>query len=253
MDRMQNHYSKKKDDLRVIPKGRLRDNFWNYVERVTGEHSLQRFIWQGSVLTLLSGLPTIWASVLRGKAYKGLLGGLGSSCIIEKNVRFNVPQKIFFGNRVFIGENSYLDARHLESEIRLEDDISVHRSCVLRIFRDGIGKICIREGAALNMHVYIDGDGGVEIGKNSLLSPGVHLFSGNHIFKDPSIPIKFQGTEYGRIEIGEDVWLGTNVIVLPGVSISDGSVVGAGAVVTKDIPSYSIAVGAPAKVVKKRG
>lgn len=249
---MQNYYLKKKENIRVIPKGRLRDNFWNYVERVTGKHSLRRFIWQGSVLTLLSGLPTIWASVMRGQAYKAVLGSVGSSCIIEKDVRFNVPQKIFLGNRVFIGENSYLDARHLESEIRLEDDVDVHRSCVLRIFRAGFGKICIREGVTLNMRVYISGDAGVEIGKNSLLSPGVHLFSGNHVFKNPSLPIKCQGGEYGRIEIGEDVWLGTHVIVLQGVTIGKGSVVGAGAVVTKDIPPYSIAVGVPAKVIRKR-
>ena len=116
-----------KDDgiipMSIIPRGSMRENFWKYIERVTGHRSLRKFIWQGSVLTLLSGLPTIWATILRGQIYKKVLGSVGSSCFIEKNVRFQVPQRFFLGNRVFIGENSYLDPFNLGNEIRIEDDV----------------------------------------------------------------------------------------------------------------------------------
>lgn len=238
--------------IRIVRRGGMRENFWQYIERVTGQRSLRKFIWQGSVLTLLSGLPTIWATILRGQIYKKVLGSVGSSCFIEKNVRFQVPLRIFLGDRVFIGENSYLNPLNLGSEIRIEDDVQIARDCILKAsLRSRNGKICVREGAVLNTRTFLYGEN-IEIGKNSLLGPGVHLITGTHIFKDTSVPIKFQDSEHKKIEIGDDVWLGALVVVLNGITIGKGSVVGAGSVVTKDIPEYSIAVGVPAKVIKKR-
>jgi acetyltransferase-like isoleucine patch superfamily enzyme len=193
--------------------------------------------------------PTVVGSVLRGVVYKNLLGSVGSSCFIERNVRLNVPQKIFLGDRVFIGEGNYLDPGNLEGEIRLGSNAHVSRCVTLRA---GTGKIIINGSVNLGSYTLIYGSGDVEIGKNSLLSPGVQLISGNHIFKNPDTPIRFQGAEVGRIEIGEDVWLGSYAVVLAGVTIGKGSVIGAGAVVTKDIPSYSIAAGIPAEVIGKR-
>lgn len=234
---------------RTISKGGLRANFWNYVEKVTGQRSLKKFIWQGSVMTLLSWLPTIWGSVIRGLAYKKVLGSVGSNCLIGKNVHFRVPEKIFLGDRVFIGDNACLDAAFFKSEIRLGNDVHIEEGCYIKA---GIGNVVIHEGVRIHRFSLLAGYGGVEIGKNSLLANNVELLSSDHIFDDPTIPIRFQGTRMGRIVIGEDVWLGAYVIVLPGVKISNGSVVGAGSVVTKSIPGYSVAVGNPARVLKKR-
>ena len=74
----------------------------------------------------------------------------------------------------------------------------------------------------------------------------------NHNFKDLSTPMKFQGHSGGNIVICNDVWIGANATIVPDVCIGKGSIVGAGAVVTKNIPEYSICVGVPAKVIKKR-
>jgi len=246
----QQSWEQLRDQYRTIPSGGLTANFWNYVQRVTGERSLGRFLWQGAILTLLYRLPTIWAAVLRGIAYRAVLGGIGSSCLIEEDVRFCVPQRIFLGKRVFIGQYSYLDATYKDSFIRLGNDVHLARFCTLRAGKRGI---TIHDGVGINKYTFLDGNGGIEIGANALLSPGVQCISGNHIFDDPDIPIKYQGTEYGKITIGEDCWLGTNVIVLPEVTIGRGAVIGAGAVVTKDIPAYAIALGVPAKVVGHRG
>ncbi|MBM4432191.1 MAG: acyltransferase [Chloroflexi bacterium] len=237
-----------REELRTIPRGGLSANFWNYVERVSGRRSLGRFIWQGTVLTLMSRLPTIGASILRGLVYRAVLGGIGSSCLIEEDVRFHVPQRIFLGKRVFVGQYSYLDGQ--TSFLRLGDDVHLARFCTLRAGERGI---TVHDGVGLNMRTFLDGNGGVEIGANTLLSPGVQVISGNHIFDDPNVPIKLQGTAYGKVSIGEDCWLGTNVIVLPGVTIGRGAVIGGGAVVTRDIPEMGIALGIPAKVVGWRG
>jgi acetyltransferase-like isoleucine patch superfamily enzyme len=223
-------------------------NFWNYVQRSTGERSLARFLWQGTVLTLLYRLPTIWASILRGTVYRAVLGGIGSSCLIEADVRLQVPRRVFLGNRVFVGQYSYLDGQ--TSFLRLGDDVHLARFCTLRAGERGI---TIHDGAGINTRAYVDGNGEVEIGRNALLSPGVQIISGNHVFDRTDVPIRDQGTAYGKVTVGEDCWLGTNVIVLPGVTIGRGSVVGAGAVVTGDLPVLSIALGVPARVVGRRG
>lgn len=237
-------------DQVTIPKVGLKANFWNYVERVTGQRSLRKFISQGFILTLLSGLPSVWAVLLRGMAYRKILGSIGANCFIERNVCFRVPQRIFLGDRVHIGENSCIDACHLNSEIRLGNDVHIARGAVLRA---GTGKIVIHQWAGVGRFAYLDGYGGIEIGKNSLLGNHVEILSASHVFDDPWMPIKFQEAKFGKVRIGEDVWIGSHAVVLFGVTIGDGAVIGSGAVVNKDIPSYSVAVGVPAKVVKKRG
>jgi acetyltransferase-like isoleucine patch superfamily enzyme len=70
----------------------------------------------------------------------------------------------------------------------------------------------------------------------------------NHVFEDPKTPIRLQGIRAEGIIIKDDVWLGTGVRVLDGITIGKGSIVGAGAVVTKDVPDYAIVTGVPARV-----
>jgi acetyltransferase-like isoleucine patch superfamily enzyme len=235
--------------IKEISKEGLRENFENYVVKSTGESSLRKYFWQGTILTLFANFPTAAGSVLRGRVYKTLLGHIGSHCFIEKNVRFNIPQKVFLGNRVIIGESSWFDIEDPESEIRIGDEVKIGRYCT---FRAGPGDIFIDEQVNFGAFNFIAGYGGIEIGKYSAMGHHVVIMTYNHVFEDPSIPIRFQDLELNRVSIGEGVWLGTHVVVLPGVTIGDGSVVGAGSVVTKDIPPYCIAVGVPAKVIRKR-
>lgn len=238
-------YNERHDHLH-ISRGGIRENFWNYVEAVAGERSLKRFLWQRAVSTFLSAMPFIAGSVIRGRTYGLILGSMGSKCLIEKDVEFNVPQNIFFGSRVLIGKGSLI---HAGNKIQLKDDVHVSRYCTLR---SGPGDIVVNEMVNIGTYSHIDGHGGVEIGKNTLLARNVEILSGSHIFKDPTVPIRFQGTELKKTIIGEDVWLGFRATVLPGVTVGEGAVVGAGAVVTKNIPDHSIASGVPAEVIKKR-
>ncbi len=94
---------------------------------------------------------------------------------------------------------------------------------------------------------------GVKIGNHVMMGPEVVLYAGNHKFDRTDIPMDSQGFEEEKPPIiGSDVWIGRRVIILPGVEIGDGCVIGAGAVVSKSIPPYSVAVGNPARVVKNR-
>lgn len=92
------------------------------------------------------------------------------------------------------------------------------------------------------------------IGNNVIMGPEVRIFTVNHNTDRVDIPIKYQGdTQAQEVIIGDDSWIGFRSIILPGVKIGCGVVVGAGAVVAKDVPDYAVVVGNPAKVVKIRG
>jgi acetyltransferase-like isoleucine patch superfamily enzyme len=110
----------------------------------------------------------------------------------------------------------------------------------------------VGENSGWNRGTWINAMGGVEIGSNVIIGPYCIIQTGNHRFDQIDKPIRLQGYVKDPVRIGDDCWLGANVIVLPGVTIGRGSVIGAGSVVTQDIPPYSVAVGNPARVVKSR-
>jgi maltose O-acetyltransferase len=95
--------------------------------------------------------------------------------------------------------------------------------------------------------------GPVRIGNDVMMGPNVTILTQNHVIDDVTCPMLEQGFTAAReVQIEDDVWIGMNSIVLPGVRIGKGSVIGAGAVVTRDVPAYSVAVGNPARVVRDR-
>jgi acetyltransferase-like isoleucine patch superfamily enzyme len=100
----------------------------------------------------------------------------------------------------------------------------------------------------VSINCYLD----VEIGDSALIADAVYISDFDHNFADLTIPIKDQGISKSRVRIDRDVWLGTKVTVSRGVRIGEGAVVGANSVVTRDLPAYAIAVGAPARVIRDR-
>jgi len=233
----------------VISQAGLRENLYKYMERVTGRRSFSSFICQELIFALFANLPTPLGSVLRRAVYRSLLGKIGSNCFIEEGVRLRIPKKVFLGDRVFIGKNCDLDVEYLDSEIRINNDVHISRDTIILA---GVGKTIINERVSIGAGSFIYGSSGIEIGKDSLLADHVRLMAGSHKYKDASKLIRLQGACAKKTIIGQDVWLGSSAIVLGGVTVGDGAVVGAGAVVTKDIPRYTIAGGVPAKVVGKR-
>jgi acetyltransferase-like isoleucine patch superfamily enzyme len=92
----------------------------------------------------------------------------------------------------------------------------------------------------------------VEIGEHCMLANGCLVTDGDHRFDDPDRPVPWQGfTSKGPTRIGANAWLGANVVVTSGVTIGERCVIGANSVVTRDIPAFSIAAGAPAKVLRR--
>ncbi len=123
-----------------------------------------------------------------------------------------------------------------------------HKVKIRSAFNISIGK-----NTHITNNVILDGRGGLTIGNDVLIGYESIIMTATHNFREPSIPVRLQGSERKKIVIGNDVWLGARVIVLPGVVIGDGAVIGVGAVVTKDVPPLAIMVGVPAKNIGMRG
>lgn len=116
----------------------------------------------------------------------------------------------------------------------------------------GSARVRIGEGTFLNLCVMVAAVELVEIGSHCMFANGCFVTDGNHRFDDPDRPVTWQGfTTKGPTRIGDNVWCGANVVITSGVTIGERSVIGANSVVTGDIPAFSIAAGAPAKVLKQ--
>lgn len=120
------------------------------------------------------------------------------------------------------------------------------------------GKIEIGEGFDMGVYSRIGSRGYVKIGKDVLTGPHVFIADFNHGYADPTKPVIKQADSYtpskeGKptLEIGDGSWLGTNVVIAGNIRVGKHCVIGANSVVTKDIPDYSVAVGIPAKVIKR--
>jgi maltose O-acetyltransferase len=127
-------------------------------------------------------------------------------------------------------------------------DVLVKQNCYF-----GTGaSLRIGNRAQLGQNARIDQD--VTLGDDVVMGPDVIIMTAAHAFDDPTVTVRLQGSLPRQpVIVGNDVWLGARVVILPGVSIGDGAVVGANAVVTKDIPPLAIAAGNPARVVRFRG
>ncbi|MDI6644110.1 MAG: acyltransferase [Methanobacteriaceae archaeon] len=112
--------------------------------------------------------------------------------------------------------------------------------------------ISLQDEVGVANRVVLDGRGGIDIDKYTIIGFESVILSCTHQHQDHAVPIKKQGMYTAPVKIGSDVWIGARVIIMPGVTIGDGSIIGANSVVTKDIDPYTIVGGVPAKFIKKR-
>ena len=135
-----------------------------------------------------------------------------------------------------------------KGHIEIGDNVKIERFCILRTCggRIKIGNRC-RIGYFCVMHAC----GSITIGDDVMLSPEVHIYAQNHGMKKNKLIARQKQTRKGVV-INNDVWIGAKSIILDGVTIGVGSVIGAGSIVTKNIPEYEIWAGNPARKIKDR-
>ena len=114
---------------------------------------------------------------------------------------------------------------------------------------NAVGDVMIGNHTRVGLHNTIIGP--VIIGNHVNLAQGITVTALNHIFEDSNKRIDEQGVSTNQVVIEDDIWIGANAVILPGVTIGHHSVVAAGAVVTKDVPPHSLVAGVPAKIIKQ--
>lgn len=150
-------------------------------------------------------------------------------------------------------DNRYLSfIKRLRSSIgRLVFDNCGTNICIEKKANFGLGSgISIGNNSGIGINAKIRGP--LVIGDNVMMGPDVIILTSNHRIDSVFVPMNEQGSVIDKVIIGNDVWIGARVIILPGCKVGNGVVIGAGAVVTKDIPDYCVVGGIPAKVIKKR-
>ena len=178
------------------------------------------------------------------------LNELGSNCEIEAGVSLQYPDRIRIGPGSRIGRNAVLRANtDVQPGITLGRDVLIQDSVIINANR---GQVRLGDRSWLGPFCLVYGNGGVQLGDNVLVAAHTTINSVSHSSERCDIPINDQPVLSDPVLIEDDVWIGLNAVILQGITIGRGSIIGAGAVVTRSIPPWSIAVGVPAKVIGKR-
>jgi acetyltransferase-like isoleucine patch superfamily enzyme len=158
---------------------------------------------------------------------------IGAGARVSPPFRYHGLHRISLGQKVIVNRDCWIQA--LGSE---RDDQSP--------------KIVIKAHAGIGMGATITAARQIVIEEYVLLARNVHISDHAHAYENPDVPIMDQGIDHiAPVSIGRNTWLGQNVVVLPGVTIGQHCVIGANSVVNSSIPDFSVAVGAPARVVKQ--
>jgi len=154
---------------------------------------------------------------------------VGKNSIIKWSNEFKLTDnaRIDIGHNTTLKENSYFLLTKPKPYLKLGNYVGIGRNCYIAL-KDTL-----------------------VIGDYTRLGPNVTILDQDHSYKKDDL-IMNQGAKISKITIGSDVWIGASVTILKGVTIGDGAIIGANSLVTKDIPSYEIWVGVPAKVLRKR-
>ena len=173
---------------------------------------------------------------------------------VDRDVVILNRSNLTVGRGVSIGRGVLIDAL-AENGVVLRDAATVDVKAIIRgsggIRRVGRG-VLVGERAAIGAYNFIHGGGGVEIGADVLLGPGVQIFSENHNFGRRDLPIIEQGETPAKVRVGRGAWVGANSTILAGVEIGDGAIVAAGSVVTRSVEPFTIVAGAPARLIGDR-
>ncbi|MEX0729681.1 MAG: acyltransferase [Aquisalimonadaceae bacterium] len=240
---------------KVLPADQLHDAsaspLTRYRRKVLGEATALTFARYELSIMLVGNLAGAAGYLARRIFLRGLFRTFGSGVILGRGLAIRHPGRITLGERVAIDDHVLLDAGGAGADgITLGDEVIVSRNCVIQ---GKTGPVSVGNRSDIGCNTIVTSVSGVHIGAHTLIAGNCYIGGGRYITDRRDVPIMEQGTcSRGPVVMEDDVWVGANVIVLDGVRIGRGSIIGAGALVTRDVPEYSVAVGVPAKVVGTR-
>jgi acetyltransferase-like isoleucine patch superfamily enzyme len=209
-----------------------------------------RYVLEQALFALCGWVPSVVGVALRAAAYK-LIMHIQGVVAIENGVRVRFADQVRLAEGVYLDQGVYLHACPGGIDIGQETFVMHHAELHVYNFRD-LPHAGIRIGSQslIGEFCVIRGPGGVQIGDRVYLSPGVQIYSSDHVFADANTCFIDQGVTALGVQIEDECWIGARAIILDGVTIGRRSVVAAGAVVTRDVPPHSLVAGVPARIVR---
>lgn len=223
-----------------------------YRDLTTGDVGWGAFAAYELLTGLLGPMPGAAGFALRQRFYPSLFGSVGDGPVLGRNTVLRHPRNMRLGDRVTIDDGCLLDGRGAgPGGFVVGDDVVLNRNCMV-VAKSG--PVAIGPRTSVGSNCVIVSLAGVELGEAVMLAGGCYLSAGTYPVGGRSGPVMDgDATSSGPIRIGDGAWLGTCVVVLDGITIGRGAVVGAGAVVTRDVPDWAIVAGVPARQVGERG
>jgi len=224
--------------------------FRKYGELIIGKPGLAAFLKYELILLCCASIPGALGLFLRSKLYPLLLKRCGRGTVFGQNVTLRHPHKIEIGANVVIDDNCLLDAKGSDNAgIRIGSGVFMGRNSILSCKN---GDIVLEDNVNIGFNSEVFSGNRVTIGHDTLVAAYCYFIGGDHDAAELDQAVMHQGSTARGIQVGPNGWFGAGVKVLDGVTIGEHCVVGAGAVVTRDLPAAAVAVGIPARVMRQR-
>src|SRR5262245_42726496 len=192
---------------------------------------------------------------LRGLFWRWRFKKCDGRLFVGKKLNLLFPGRIALGRSVYLGDYSYINGL-ARDEMVLGNNVTIREFAWIQASSspDDLGKgLRIGDNTYIGPRCILGAGGGITIGSNVTMGAGVDILAENHEFRDPNRLIRLQGVTREGIVIADDVWIGNRVTILDGVRVGRGAVLGAAAVVTRDVAPNHIVAGNPARVLGVRG
>jgi acetyltransferase-like isoleucine patch superfamily enzyme len=223
-----------------------------YKETVIGNHGWAGLLYYEFAILFFSILPGALGLLSRKIFYKPLFKSVGRNVVFGRNLTIRQPHKIRIGNNVIIDDDCTLDAKGETNQgITLGDLVTIGRFSSV-VCKDADITIGSHVNIGTNVKIIAANQGKIKIGNSIDIGSGCHFSGGSYDYSDVNHLPSTRRIETKGIILEDLAWVGSGVIILDGVTIGSKSIVGAGAVVTNDIPANSLVAGVPAEVKKFR-
>ncbi|MCF7804249.1 MAG: acyltransferase [Candidatus Marinimicrobia bacterium] len=210
---------------------------------------------QWTLLPVVTMLLSMAMSLVRGKCVGINFKKQEGFIFVKKGVRLMNTHHIEAGKNLILEEGCEINGL-AKKGIKFGTNVTVGAYALIRPSNFYGGEpgegLKVGDNSNIGPYSYIGCSGYIEIGCNVMFGPRISVYSENHNFQRTDITIKEQGIERQFVKIEDDCWIGSNSVILPGVTIGKGVVVAAGSIVTKDIAPYSVVAGNPARILKNR-
>ena len=203
-----------------------------------------------TIIIIRAGIKT-----LRGCYRRLFLKECHGLFLVGRHVHISHGKHIYCGKNVKFEDYSEIHGLCSEGLI-FGDNVTISRGVMIRpssYYGGDCGKgLVVGNNSSFGPYCFVGCSGKIVIGSNVMFGPKCSLFAENHVFTDTTQTIKSQGVKQKGITVEDDCWIGSNTIILDGVTIGKGSVIGAGTLVTKDVPPGSVIINKRQRVVQRR-